>query len=203
MPSSANVWMRPRLAGTALPFGRAMNLEKSLNIRLQIEDELRVSETKFATAFRASPDAIAISNLDNGTYIEINDRCLQMLGYTRAETIGRSDIDLAIWANPADRMAIFKQLQDRGTVSNLEVWLRRKSGEIFPALLSAEAIDLEGESCLLAVASDPTPIEQAEKAVLRLAEIGELAATIVHEVRYPLTTIMMTLNAFKKLELSA
>lgn len=170
--------------------------------RLQVEDELRVSETKFATAFRASPDAIAISNLDDGTYIEINDRCLQMLGYTRAETIGRSDMDLAIWANPADRQTIAQQLQDRGTVSNLEVWLRRKSGEIFPALLSAEAIYLENESCLLAVAADITLLKQAEKAVLRLAEIGELAATIVHEVRNPLTTIMMALNAFKKLELS-
>ncbi len=170
--------------------------------RLQVEDELRVSETKFATAFRASPDAIAISNLHDGTYIEINDRCLQMLGYSRAETIGHSDLDLAIWAHPAERMAIAKQLQERGTVSNLEVWLRRKSGEIFPALLSAEAIDLEGESCLLAVASDITLLKQAEKAVLRLAEIGELAATIVHEVRNPLTTILMGLNAFKKLELS-
>ena len=170
--------------------------------RLQVEDELRVSETKFATAFRASPDAIAISNLDDGTYIEINDRWLQMLGYSRAETIGHSDLDLAIWANPAERMAIATQLQDRGTVSNQEVWLRRKSGEVFPALLSAEAIDLEGESCLLAVASDITLLKQAEKAVLRLAEIGELAATIVHEVRNPLTTIMMGLNAFKKLELS-
>ncbi|WP_373544352.1 nitrogen regulation protein NR(II) [Chamaesiphon sp.] len=170
--------------------------------RLQVEDELRVSETKFATAFRASPDAIAISNLDDGTYIEINDRCLQMLGYSRAETIGHSDLDLAIWANPAERMAIVKQLQELGTVSNLEVWLRRKSGEIFPALLSAEAIDLEGESCLLAVASDITLLKQAEQAVLRLAEIGELAATIVHEVRNPLTTILMGLNAFKKLELS-
>jgi two-component system, sporulation sensor kinase A len=169
--------------------------------RLQVEDELRVSETKFATAFRASPDAIAISNLDDGTYIEINDRCLQMLGYSRAETIGHSDLDLAIWAHPAERMAIAKQLQDRVTVSNLEVWLRRKSGEVFPALLSAEAIDLEGESCLLAVASDITLLKQAEKAVLRLAEIGELAATIVHEVRNPLTTIMMGLTAFKKLEL--
>jgi signal transduction histidine kinase len=43
---------------------------------------------------------------------------------------------------------------------------------------------------------------QIEKAVARLAEIGELAATIVHEVRNPLTTIMMGLNAFKKLELT-
>jgi signal transduction histidine kinase len=43
---------------------------------------------------------------------------------------------------------------------------------------------------------------QIEKAVARLAEIGELSATIVHEVRNPLTTIMMGLNAFKKLQLS-
>jgi signal transduction histidine kinase len=43
---------------------------------------------------------------------------------------------------------------------------------------------------------------QIEKTVARLAEIGELAATIVHEVRNPLTTIMMGLNAFKKLELT-
>jgi signal transduction histidine kinase len=43
---------------------------------------------------------------------------------------------------------------------------------------------------------------QIEKAFARLAEIGELAATIVHEVRNPLTTIMMGLNAFKKLELT-
>jgi two-component system, sporulation sensor kinase A len=43
---------------------------------------------------------------------------------------------------------------------------------------------------------------QMEKALARLAEIGELAATIVHEVRNPLTTIMMALNAFKKLQLA-
>ncbi len=170
--------------------------------RLQIEDALRASEIKFATAFRSSPDAIAISNLYDGTYIEINDRCLQMLGYSRAETIGHSDMDLAIWVNLADRDAISKQLQSQSTVRNLEVWLRRKSGEIFPALLSAETIDLEGESCLLAVASDITLLKEAEKALAKLAEIGELAATIVHEVRNPLTTIMMALNAFKKLQLA-
>jgi two-component system, sporulation sensor kinase A len=54
----------------------------------------------------------------------------------------------------------------------------------------------------LAVATDITLLKQAERAMLRLAEIGELAATIVHEVRNPLATIMMGLNAFKKLELT-
>ena len=36
----------------------------------------------------------------------------------------------------------------------------------------------------------------------RLSEIGELATTIVHEVRNPLTTVMMGLNFFERMELS-
>jgi signal transduction histidine kinase len=43
--------------------------------------------------------------------------------------------------------------------------------------------------------------KQAEQAKARLAEIGELAAMIVHEVRNPLTTILLGLTSFKNLEL--
>jgi PAS domain S-box-containing protein len=170
--------------------------------RQQVEDALRVSETKFATAFRSSPDAITISTLDDGCYVEVNESCLQMLGYRREEMIGRSTLELGIWGNPLDREHIKQQLQSQGTVTNREIELRRKSGEIFPALFSAEAIQLEDETCLLSVAADITLLKQAEKALARLAEIGELAATIVHEVRNPLTTILMGLNAFKKLQLA-
>jgi two-component system, sporulation sensor kinase A len=170
--------------------------------RQQAEDALRVSETKFATAFRSSPDAITISTLDDGCYVEVNESCLQMLGYRRDEILGRSTLDLGIWAHPIDRENIKQQLQSQGKVTNREIELRRKSGEIFPALFSAEVIQLEDESCILSVAADITMLKQAEKALARLAEIGELAATIVHEVRNPLTTILMGLNAFKKLQLA-
>jgi two-component system, sporulation sensor kinase A len=170
--------------------------------RQQADDALRVSETKFATAFRSSPDAITISTLNDGCYVEVNESCLQMLGYHRAEMLGRSALDLGIWANPIDRETIQQQLQSQGTVTNREIEFRRKSGEIFPALFSAEAIQLEDEPCILSVAADITMLKQAEKALARLAEIGELAATIVHEVRNPLTTILMGLNAFKKLQLA-
>jgi PAS domain S-box-containing protein len=170
--------------------------------RQQVEDALRISETKFSTAFRSSPDAITISTLKDGCYIEVNDSCLRMLGYSKAEMIGCSALDLEVWAKPEDRDAIKQLLQQQGSISNLEIRLRRKSGEIFPALFSAEVIHLEDEPCLLSVATDITMLKQAEKALERLAEIGELAAMIVHEVRNPLTTISMGLNAFKKLQLS-
>ena len=44
--------------------------------------------------------------------------------------------------------------------------------------------------------------KEAERALARLAEIGELSSMIVHEVRNPLTTILMGLNSFKSMNLS-
>ncbi len=57
------------------------------------------------------------------------------------------------------------------------------------------------------IAEDITERKLAEqemlKAIASLAEVGELAAMIVHEIRNPLTTVLMGLNAFKRLELPA
>ena len=43
--------------------------------------------------------------------------------------------------------------------------------------------------------------KQAEQEIARLAEIGELAAMIVHEVRNPLTTVLLGLSALGRIEL--
>ncbi len=169
--------------------------------RQQAEAALRMSEEKFSTAFRSSPDAITISTLDNGCYVEVNDSCLHMLGYHREEMLGHSALELGIWAKPEDRDALVRSLQEKESVSKIELQFRKKSGELFPALFSAEIIHLENEPCLLSVATDITALKQAEKALERLAEIGELATMIVHEVRNPLTTISMSLSSFKRLDL--
>jgi PAS domain S-box-containing protein len=170
--------------------------------RLQMEEALRLSEDKFSKAFRSSPNAITISTLKDGRYIEVNESCLQMLGYNREDMIGRSAIELGVWPKPEDRSRMMELLQQQETISNLELELCKKSGAMLQGLLSAEIIHLENEPCLLAVTTDITALKQAEKALERLAEVGELASMIVHEVRNPLTTVLMGLNSFKKLSLS-
>jgi signal transduction histidine kinase len=45
--------------------------------------------------------------------------------------------------------------------------------------------------------------KQAESALANLAEVGELSAMIVHEVRNPLTTVLMGLQSFQKIDLPA
>jgi len=45
--------------------------------------------------------------------------------------------------------------------------------------------------------------KQAESALASLAEVGELSAMIVHEVRNPLTTVLLGLQSFQKMDLPA
>jgi signal transduction histidine kinase/DNA-binding NarL/FixJ family response regulator len=63
--------------------------------------------------------------------------------------------------------------------------------EIFAARAASEIERQQAEEAL----------QKANKALEKLAEIGELASMIVHEIRNPLTTLLMGLNAFKRLEL--
>jgi PAS domain S-box-containing protein len=169
--------------------------------RQKAEEALIISQEKFAKAFRSSPSAITISTLSEGHYIEVNESCLQLLGYSPEEMLGSSAIDLGIWANPAEREDLKQTIQQEGRITNLEVELRKKSGEVFLGLMSAEVIQLEDEPCVLAVTTDITLLKKANKVLAQLAEIGELASMIVHEIRNPLTTLLLGLNAFKRLDL--
>lgn len=170
--------------------------------RLRAEEAMRISQEKFSTAFRSSPSGISISTLNNGRYIEVNDSYLRMLGYSRSELIGKSALELGIWVKAEDRATMSQLLQTQRAVSNLEIEFRKKSGQTFLGLVSAEVVDLGDEPCLLAITTDITVLKRADQALERLAEIGELAAMIVHEVRNPLTTILMGLKAFQRLNLT-
>jgi PAS domain S-box-containing protein len=169
--------------------------------RQQATESLRISQEKFSKAFRSSPNAITISTLNEGRYIEVNESCLRMLGYDRAEMIGHSVLELGIWAKFEERQTLKQKIEEQGSVANLEIEFRKKSGELFLGLFSAEVIDLENEPCLLSVTTDITLIKQASQALERLAEIGELSSMIVHEIRNPLTTLLMGVNSFKRLDL--
>jgi PAS domain-containing protein len=53
--------------------------------RKQVEEALRISEEKFAAAFRLSPEPININSIIDSRYIDVNDAWLNYSGYTREE----------------------------------------------------------------------------------------------------------------------
>ncbi|HKQ79989.1 MAG TPA: PAS domain S-box protein [Blastocatellia bacterium] len=132
--------------------------------RVRAEDALRESEEKFSKVFKASPHRIAVSTLDEGRYIDVNDAVLSSLGYERAEMIGHTSNELGIFAELDVRQKLVKALQN-GPVRNVELQLRSKSGEIRTVLWSGEIITLNGQRCLLNISNDITERKRAEEAL--------------------------------------
>ena len=149
---------------------------RDISERKQAEVALRESEEKFSKAFRSSPNAISISTLAEGVFLEVNDSFTRGHGYTRKETLGRSSKELDIWVFPKEREKIIKHLRNKGRIINEEYHSRLKSGEVHTMLLSAELINMAGVECMLAVTTDITERKQAEEALKHNEERFRLIA---------------------------
>lgn len=128
----------------------------------QREEALRQSEERFARAFHASPSIVVIVRKSTARYIDVNERFIQVMGYSREEIIGRTSMELGIWTAPNQRREIMDALDAGQTIRNVECVFRTKSGARHTMLLSIETIVLDGEPCLLGINNDITDLKKAE-----------------------------------------
>lgn len=138
--------------------------------RKQAEKSLTESEIKFSTAFRSSPDAIAITSIETGRIIDINHAFEKMAGYSRDEIIGQTTYGLALYKNTRDRDEIIRKLRKDGLVRDVEVEFLNKFGELLLCNVSAELITLENEQCAISIIRDVSKQKRAEIALQRNEE---------------------------------
>jgi PAS domain S-box-containing protein len=128
-------------------------------------EALRDSEERFRLAWETTPDALSITRLEDGSYVDVNEGYTFLTGYTRDEIVGKSALDLPFWPDPRDRQAIVAQLRKHGHVRNFETKFRRRDGEIRSILASAGLMMLSGDPHLLAVAKDIEELKRADAAL--------------------------------------
>ncbi len=148
--------------------------------RKQAAEALRESEERFRTAFQTSPDAVTISRLSDGLYIEANNGFIELTGFRKEEVIGKSALEISIWNDPRDRDHLIAELKERGHVTNLEARFRLKDGRVRTGLMSARVINLGGEPNLLSVTRD---VEDWKKVEQALRESEEKYRTLFDESR--------------------
>ena len=119
---------------------------------LKVIEELRLSEQKFFQAFYLNPEMSSITSLQEGVFLDVNNVYTQTTGYSKAELIGKTSLELGLWGNPEDRETLKYLIQKDQRVRNLDVVLRIKSGKLLYILFSAELINLNGKDCLISIA---------------------------------------------------
>jgi PAS domain S-box-containing protein len=134
--------------------------------RKRAEAALYESEERFSKAFNASPLVLTISSLDDGKLIEVNETFVKATGYSREEVLGRTTVELNLWADTGDRAEEMSTVRETGQVRNAEYRFRTREGGEIIGLLSAERIEIGGEAFALTVIQDITARKRAEDALL-------------------------------------
>jgi PAS domain S-box-containing protein len=146
--------------------------------------ERRNAEETFRKAFNANPEPITIASISEGRYIDVNESFLRVTGYSREEVIGHTSVELKFWVGPENRSSFVEMLGKQGSVRELEIAFRTKSGEIRTAVDSAEVIDVAGQECVIAIFRDITEQKTLEKQLRqtqKMEAVGQLSGGIAHD----------------------
>lgn len=138
-------------------------LELDIRIRQATESDLKLSQEKFFKAFQASPSSVIISRVNDGKFIDVNDRFITLSGYSRDELLSSSISSLDMWADVKERERMVHLIRTDGHVRDFEFVGKKKGGEILILSYSGEIIKIGEDDCLLSMLVDISERKQIEK----------------------------------------
>ena len=135
-----------------------------ISARKQAERQLRESEKRFEKIVENSAQAITVTRLADGVYLNVNHAFETLTGYSRDEIIGRSSVELGIWPVAGVREELKRQFAAGQVVASIETQARLRDGRLLDIYFSATLIEIDGEQALHGTVFDLTQMRQAVQA---------------------------------------
>lgn len=175
----------------------ARNLEAMVEMRTS---ELAESERKYRRLVEEIRDGYFVSQ--RGKIVFANQAFCDMHGYTIEEVIGRDYTDFVAPESLHDVEKFYREKIAYGQSGGQYVYFRRgRAGSSFPTESKVTRTYYQGEIASIGICRDITERMEIEKRIReaeRLAHIGQLAASLAHEIRNPLSSAKMSIQDLLK-----
>jgi len=143
----------------------ACGIHRDITARKLAEASVREAGERFATIFRTSPVAIAITRADNYHVVEINPAFEQLLGFRPDELVGRTTTSAGLWVDGALRAGVLRAMSADTLVNGLDAQMRRKSGEIIDVSFSGCRVNIGETLHFVAMLVDISTQKQAQRSL--------------------------------------
>jgi PAS domain S-box-containing protein len=162
------------------------------------EQALRETESRFSIAFHSSPLLMSISRLSDGGYVEVNDKFMEMTGYSREELLANGGTEVSVMEDAQTENKIRSKLMRGQEIDDMEIVMQRKNGELFEVLISGDIVEVAGEQSILIIGMDFSSHRRLENSLITAKNEAEFAnrtkseflANMSHELRTPLNAVI-------------
>ena len=180
VPISFNASLFYRAGKIAGIFGVARDVTEQRTLEQTLRSEREYSRR----LIQSSPDALIVCDADL-TLSDVNERTLELTGYTRAELMGNK-LPL-LFDDPAAAAEAVTKALNQGRAHDRECSLLTKNAEDIPVSLNASAFrDAEPDSGRIVVAlRDISEEKRAQRNNLLLASVVEASAEAIFSVSLP------------------
>jgi len=147
------------------------------------EKRLEASEKKFRSLFENAADAVYLLSPD-GCFLDVNAAAQRQNGYSREALLQMRVEDLDPQAEPKkDQETLWPSLHP-GESAVISRRHRRRDGSFFPVEINLSAMELSGETVIIAFCRDVTATTEMQKQLRqaqKMESIGNLAGGIAHD----------------------